>query len=88
VSGVGGQEVVLILPLLWLWVTGTLLVVYVAGQKNRHPLGWGLVSLFIVGPLFALIALAAVPSRADDEAANDDDEAAADDEIAARIRRM
>jgi hypothetical protein len=37
--------------------------------------------LFIVGPLFALIALAAVPSRADDEAAHES-------EMASRIRRM
>jgi len=81
--GIGGQEIVLLLPLLWLWFTGTLLVIYVAKQKNRTGLGWGLLSLLIVGPLFALIALAAVPTRA-----NDEHEEPAEDEIAARIRRM
>jgi hypothetical protein len=34
---VGGQEIVLILPLLWIWFTGTLLVIYVAGQKLASP---------------------------------------------------
>ena len=63
-SDIGAQVIVLALPLLWFWITGSALVIYVAEQKNRSGIGWGLLSSLIVGPLLALIALAAVPSRA------------------------
>jgi hypothetical protein len=77
------QGVALILLLLWFWLAGTVLVAYVAEQKNRSALGWSLLSLFIVGPLFALIALAAVPSRANNEATEGEEA-----EMTPRTRRM
>lgn len=51
---------------LWLliaWVVGTLVVGYVAVQKGRSGWLWTLLSLVLISPLLALLALAALPSH-------------------------
>ena len=51
---------------LWLiaaWIVGTLVVAYVAGQKGRSGLLWAFLSLVLISPLLALLALAALPSQ-------------------------
>jgi hypothetical protein len=51
---------------LWLlvaWVIGTLVVGYVAVQKGRSGWLWTLLSLVLISPLLALLALAALPPQ-------------------------
>jgi hypothetical protein len=51
---------------LWLliaWIVGTLVVGYVASQKGRSGWMWTLLSLVVLSPLLALLALAALPSH-------------------------
>ncbi len=83
--GIGYQELLLLWPLFGLWVVGSLVVGYVAGQKDRNPL-WGTpLSLLFITPLLALIALAALPNRGIRE--DDEVDARSTDEISSRIRR-
>lgn len=51
---------------LWLliaWIIGTLVVGYVAVQKGRSGWLWTLLSLVLISPLLALLALAALPPQ-------------------------
>ena len=53
------------LMILWLvvaWVIGTMVVGYVASQKGRSGWLWAFLSLVLISPLLALLALAALPS--------------------------
>ena len=46
----------------WLWLGGSMLVSFVALEKNRNAFGWFFVGL-ILSPLLSLIALAAMPDK-------------------------
>lgn len=51
---------------LWLvaaWIVGTLVVAYVASQKGRSGWLWAFLSLLLISPLLALLALAALPAQ-------------------------
>jgi hypothetical protein len=51
---------------LWIlvaWIVGTLVVGYVASQKGRSGWLWTVLSLVLISPLLALLALAALPSH-------------------------
>jgi hypothetical protein len=59
----------LIIVAVWFWLMGSILVGCVASEQHRGGVLWSLLSFFAVGPLLALIALAALetPSSEDDE---------------------
>lgn len=42
------------------WILFAITCAVIAGSKNRNPLGWG--ALGLVGGVFALVAVAAMPA--------------------------
>jgi len=58
-----GMQGLFTLWLLIAWFVGTLVVGYVAVQKGRSGWLWTVLSLVLISPLLALLALAALPSH-------------------------
>jgi len=62
-EGMTGMQGLFALWLLIAWFVGTLVVGYVAVQKGRSGWLWTVLSLVLISPLLALLALAALPSH-------------------------
>jgi len=60
------MEIILLAGVFLYLFTAATLVPFVAEQKGRSALGW-LVAALVWTPLFALIALAAVPAKREEE---------------------
>lgn len=59
-----GLMLVGVLGTVWgvvLWIGGAFLAAWVASEKNRDAVGWWALS-FVLSPLLALVALAALPA--------------------------
>ena len=70
---------IVLVVLVTAWLMGHFVCAYVAGEKGRSSVGWWFISLF-ASPLLALIALAAIPVRHEEQADEPGEDADAPDD--------